>query len=176
MAMGSMKKRFRQFFAIYSGFSEILARISIVICYGLVSAVTIIVGLAVFYRYVLNSPLQWAEEIARYILIWLSLIAASVAVKERKHINLTTVIRRLPQPVSLVIEIILYGIIIGVIAIIARYSWEMVVTRSLRQFSPSMAISMLWAHSALPVGFALILLQSLFILLEDITLLLKENE
>jgi len=169
-----VKKIFLQFFKIYSGFSGIVAKISILFCYILLVSVTAVVGLAVFYRYILNDPLQWAEEIARYLLIWLSLIAASVAIKERKHINLTTVVRRLPKRISLIIEIILYLIIVVLITIIARYSWLMVVTRSVRQFSPSIAISMLWVHSALPVGFCLMLLQSLFILFEDIKILIRE--
>ncbi len=168
-----MKRIFLQFFEMYSGFSRIVAKVSIIFCYILLIAVTFIIGLAVFYRYVLNDPIQWAEEIARYLLIWLSLVAASVAIKERKHIHLTTVVRRLPERISLIIEIVLYLIIVVLITIITKYSWLMVVTRSVRQFSPSIAISMLWVHSALPVGFCLMILQSLFILFEDIKLLMK---
>ena len=110
--MKKIKTIFLRFFKIYAGFSGIVAKISIIFCYIFLVAVTLIIGLAVFYRYVLNNPLQWAEEIARYLLIWLSLVAASVAVKERKHINLTTVVRRLPQRMSLMIEIVLYAIIV----------------------------------------------------------------
>jgi TRAP-type C4-dicarboxylate transport system permease small subunit len=172
--MKKIKKIFLQFFKVYSSFSGIVAKISIIFCYIFLVAVTLIIGLAVFYRYVLNEPIQWAEEIARYLLIWLSLVAASVAVKERKHINLTTVVRRLPQRISLMIEIVLYVIIVFLLTIVAKYSWLMVVTRSVRQFSPSIAISMLWVHSALPVGFCLIIFQSLFILLEDINTLFGE--
>ncbi len=173
--MKKVKTIFLQFFKIYSGFSGIVAKVSIFFCYILLIAVTFIVGLAVFYRYVLNDPLQWAEEIARYLLIWLSLVAASVAIKERKHINLTTIVRHLPKRAFFTLEIILYIIIIVLITIVAKHSWLMVVTRSVRQFSPSMAISMLWVHSALPVGFCLIVVQSLFILLEDIKILIGEK-
>lgn len=172
--MKKVKNIFSQFFKIYSGFSGILAKISIFFCYIFLVAVILIIGLAVFYRYALNEPIQWAEEIARYLLIWLSLVAASVAVRERKHLNLTAVIRRLPERMSLMIEIVLYVIIVVLLTVVAKYSWLMVVNRSVRQFSPSIAISMLWVHSALPVGFFLIIFQSLFILLEDLNTLFGE--
>ena len=172
--MKKVKTIFLRFFKIYAGFSTIVANISIIFCYIFLVAVTLIVGLAVFYRYILNEPIQWAEEIARYLLIWLSLVAASVAVKERKHINLTTIVRRLPARISLIIEIVLYIIIVILLTVVAKYSWLMVITRSVRQFSPSIAISMLWVHSALPVGFCLIILQSLFILFEDLKTLFGE--
>ena len=83
-------------------------------------------------------------------------------------------VERIPQRISLTIEIVLYVIIVVLLVIVAKYSWLMVITRSVRQFSPSVAISMLWVHSALPVGFCLIIFQSLFILFEDIKTLFGE--
>ncbi|MCK5095565.1 MAG: TRAP transporter small permease, partial [Spirochaetes bacterium] len=105
-----------------------------------------------FYRYILNNPIHWSEEISRYILIWLTMVAASIAIKERSHIRLTAFVGRLPNFVSIIIEIVILLIIIGVIIVVTKYSWIMVVKNSARTYSPSIAISMLWPHTALPVG------------------------
>ena len=41
--------------------------------------------LQVLFRYVLQSPLPWSEEAARFALIWLSFLAAVVAANEGQH-------------------------------------------------------------------------------------------
>ncbi|MEJ2134846.1 MAG: TRAP transporter small permease subunit [Desulfofustis sp.] len=37
--------------------------------------------LQVFFRYVMNAPLYWSEEIARYAFVWLVFIGAAIAPK-----------------------------------------------------------------------------------------------
>jgi len=103
------------------------------------------------------------------------MVAASIAIKERSHIRLTAFVGRLPNFVSIIIEIVILLIIIGVIIIVTKYSWIMVVKNSARTYSPSIAISMLWPHTALPVGFSLIIFQSIFVLFENIKILLIEK-
>lgn len=171
-----MKGKCLRFFAIYAAFAHFLSLVSLIITYALLTSLLVIVLLAVLYRYVLNNPLQWAEETARYMLIWMTLVGASVAIKERKHVNLNSVVSRLPRKAALIIEILLYLSIILIIGIIAKRSFVMVITRSVRTLSPSLQISMVWAHSALPVGFVLMLVQSLYVLCEDIKLLIEGKQ
>lgn len=40
------------------------------------AAITLVILLQVFYRYVLNSPLSWPEEAARYVMVWMTFPAA----------------------------------------------------------------------------------------------------
>lgn len=173
--MEKIKKTYIKFFNVYSHIADIVKKISTIFCYVLLVSVTSIAGLAVFYRYILNNPIHWSEEISRYILIWLTMVAASIAIKERSHIRLTAFVGRLPNFVSIIIEIVILLIIIGVIIIVTKYSWIMVVKNSVRTYSPSIAISMLWPHTALPVGFSLIIFQSIFVLFENIKILLIEK-
>ncbi|NIS61884.1 MAG: TRAP transporter small permease subunit [Proteobacteria bacterium] len=173
--MATIRERYLGFFDIYSRLAGFLSRSSLIATYILLGLVTSVAVLAVFYRYVLNDPIQWAEEIARYILIWMTLIAASIAIKERKHVNLPSILIRLPKKIALLIEMTFYLIIIFIIGIIAHQSLIMVITRSVRVLSASLQISMVWAHAALPVGFGLILIQSLYILFEDIKMFIEEE-
>ncbi len=170
-----MKKTYIKIFSVYSRISDKVIKISTIFCYVLLVSVTSIAGLSVFCRYVLNNPIHWSEEISRYILIWLTMVAASIAIKERSHIRLTAFVGRLPNFISIIIEIVILLIIIGVLIIVTKYSWIMVVKNSSRTYSPSIAISMIWPHTALPVGFSLIIFQSLFVLFENIKTLLIEK-
>jgi TRAP-type C4-dicarboxylate transport system permease small subunit len=173
--MHRVKEFYFKFYHIYSRISEAVNKVCTIFCYGLLIFVTAEAGIAVFYRYVLNNPIMWAEEVARYTLIWLTMIAASIAIKGRSHISLTTVIRRLPKNASIVLDIVMIIIIIVIIYIITKYSLIMVVTKSVNTYSPSIAVSMVWSHTALPVGFGLTIFQSIFILFEDIKMLITEK-
>ena len=55
--------------------------------FGIISA-TFIVSLNVFMRYVWNMPLSWAEELARYIMIWAAFIGASLCVRDNVHVQM----------------------------------------------------------------------------------------
>lgn len=47
----------------------------------------IAVLLQVFFRYVLNLPLTWSEEAARYLNVWAVLLGAALAVKRSDHLR-----------------------------------------------------------------------------------------
>jgi TRAP-type C4-dicarboxylate transport system permease small subunit len=39
----------------------------------------------VIWRYVLNDPIYWSEELARYLFVWLTFLAAAMAFRDHKH-------------------------------------------------------------------------------------------
>jgi TRAP-type C4-dicarboxylate transport system permease small subunit len=45
----------------------------------------LVVALQVFFRYILNHSLFWSEELARFMLVWLSFLGASTAYKRGLH-------------------------------------------------------------------------------------------
>lgn len=46
---------------------------------GMGLAMALIVALQVFFRYVLNQSIFWSEEVARFLLVWLTFLGATVA-------------------------------------------------------------------------------------------------
>jgi TRAP-type C4-dicarboxylate transport system permease small subunit len=59
-------------------FSEILAAL-------LVGAVVVINLSQVFWRYLLNDPLEWSEEVMRYSMAWVMFIGSSAAILRSEH-------------------------------------------------------------------------------------------
>ena len=53
--------------------------------FGLGFAMAALVAVQVFFRYVLNHSLFWSEELARYFLVWLTFLGASVAYYRKVH-------------------------------------------------------------------------------------------
>ncbi len=52
---------------------------------GIGLAMVVVVAAQVFCRYVLNHSLFWSEELARYLLVWLTFLGATVAYHRRVH-------------------------------------------------------------------------------------------
>ena len=51
----------------------------------------------VVFRYALNSPLTWSEELARYLFIWCAFLGWIVASRRNSHLAMTFVVDRFPR-------------------------------------------------------------------------------
>ena len=60
---------------------------------ALFGAMVVVTTMGVFYRYVLNNALPWAEEADRYLFIWLSFVGASITMRHKAHIAVDLLLR-----------------------------------------------------------------------------------
>ena len=60
-------------------------------------SMTATVILQVFCRYALNHSLFWSEELARYLLVWLTFIGATVAYHRNMHPGVDVIFKRLQR-------------------------------------------------------------------------------
>ena len=83
------------------------------------SGILLCVLLQVFFRYVLNDPLTWSEELARYLFIWCAFLGWIIASRRKSHLAMTFVADKLPPQaqaaVSVAIELgtVLFAWILG---------------------------------------------------------------
>lgn len=87
--------------------------------FGLGFTMSIIVAVQVFFRYVLNHSLFWSEELARYLLVWLTFLGASVAYRRSIHPGIDIVYAHMPaalQRISAIlihlISMVMFGVMI----------------------------------------------------------------
>jgi hypothetical protein len=57
------------------------------ICVLCFATMTLVAILGVFFRYIMQSPFMWTEEVARYLLVWLGFTAISIALRQDRHIK-----------------------------------------------------------------------------------------
>ena len=67
--------------------------LEVVICCILIAIVLVTFGQVIF-RYVLESPLSWSDEGARFLLQWLAMLSAAYAFKTGSHFALTFIVDR----------------------------------------------------------------------------------
>jgi len=69
---------------------------------GLIMCMLLIMGFAqVVFRFVLEMPLAWAEELMTFLMIWVAYLGASAATNERKHIIVSMFVDLLPKRLRL---------------------------------------------------------------------------
>ena len=69
------------------------------VCVFLLVVLVLDVWLGVLVRYVIPLPLTFTEELARYLMIWMALLAVSSGIAHREHIGVEFVFGRLPATV-----------------------------------------------------------------------------
>ncbi|MEA1968133.1 MAG: TRAP transporter small permease [Thermodesulfobacteriota bacterium] len=87
--------------------------------FGLGFTMALIVAVQVFCRYVLNHSLFWSEELARYLLVWLTFLGASCAYYRKVnpgvdffYAKLSPLLRKLSSILTHVASMVLFFVMI----------------------------------------------------------------
>jgi len=121
----------------------------------------------VFTRFVINEQSRWTEEVAIYLLIWVSLLGASITYADNGHLGVDYLVhkwdpmtRKIGQGVVHVIVLLFssYGLLYGGFELVNE-------TRNAGQISPAIGISMAIVYSAVPISGALFVLFAIYSLL-----------
>ena len=119
-------------------------------------AIVLVNGVAIAFRYLLDAPLSWSEEVMRYTNIWLTFLGAASAFVRDEHMAISsplpTVLRPALRVLSLLVAISLS------LALIVLGTGAAV--DNLAQRSPSAGILMAIPYAALPLSGALILVSA----------------
>lgn len=146
--------------------SDIVDRVVGWVCAVIFGAMTLAVLIGVFYRYVLDLPLSWPEEVSRYLMIWGASLAISLGIKSDEHVGLTVLMDSLKHPAARTfLRAVSYLLVLVFQLIFFWYSLQMVKDAKYMQ-TLSLGITMILPYAAMPVAmvFALIQLVMVFIL------------
>ena len=126
------------------------------LAWGLLVVIVALVVLQVVARYVLRISLPWPEELARFLLIWLTFTGAVVGTWHHAHFRVDVLAERLPAPARRGLTLVLQLLTVGVLGLFVWQSIELARLTGFMQ-STAMELSMAWVYAALPVGGALML-------------------
>lgn len=84
----------------------------------------VVVFVQFFTRYVLNDSIAWTEEVARYLLVAVTFLGATIAVRKNTHIHVEFFYRYLPRPLSRGAASVVDAVRILFLAYFAYLSWK----------------------------------------------------
>ncbi len=131
------------------------------------TAMTVIILLQVFFRFVVYMPFPWSEEAARFLMIWMAMFGSVIAFRRGRHIGVRVLVERMPP--GFFDRYLAPLIQLSILAFLCTMGWQgwQFAMRSRFQISPALEMSMVYAYMAIPVGMAMMALDVAADLLQD---------
>ncbi|MDT8838787.1 TRAP transporter large permease subunit [Paraburkholderia fungorum] len=126
----------------------------------LVVAETVILLCGVIFRYGLDQPLIWSDELASILFSWLAMLGAVLALHRGAHMRLTAIVTRLPEKWRGWLEAVSALTVCTFVALIITPAIEHM-NLQMPVSTPALQLPDGWRCAALPVGAALMLLAAL---------------
>ncbi len=118
----------------------------------------------VFSRYVLNTSFSFTEELARFSLIWLSILGAAYLNAKREHLSMDFFYKKLPiDKQKKVLYLIEFCVLLFALVVMVIGGFNLVFTTlHLEQLSGTLRVPLGYIYAVLPVSGLLIVCFSLY--------------
>jgi len=107
---------------------------------------------SVFYRFILNKPFAWAEEVTLGLFIWLVFVGISSTMKRSGHIGIDYFVERMPKSLRIISKVIRAAVIYYVLIYVFVYLGYELTSQASSKLTPVLGISYQWIDAAVPVG------------------------
>lgn len=166
-----------KFLIVYEKILQVLTKLVGVIAGVLVLYCAFSIVWEVIARGLLNSPTEWVMEISTYCVLIAGFLGMGVAYAGKKHIHVDIFVSKMSPKTLTYVEVLtsLIGIFYSFIFMI--YSWDMaMLSLEMNNSAPTTLGTPLWIPQlSMPIGFAVLCLQIIRTLLEDI-IKIKNND
>ncbi|OHB59925.1 MAG: hypothetical protein A2167_00445 [Planctomycetes bacterium RBG_13_46_10] len=131
----------------------------------------------VFTRYVLGHQSPWTEELARMLLIWVSLLGASIGFIRRSHLGVDYFVGKLNQRWQTIGQLVVYLLVALFASLVLVYGGYRLVSSALFNGQPSAALKIQWGYVylAVPISGFFIVIFSIEMIAEIINTSLRKQ-
>ena len=159
------------FGALYRVYDRCITVLAVLLVGGTVA----IMGTQVFFRYVLNDSLIWAEEVCGYLLIWTTFLFLGRAFERGELVIVSAVLDRVGRVGGLICLLVGYGLAIAFLGMLVVYGYDFAVFNEITTVpaadfiwagiagkNQTADMSAYWIYLSLPIGCGLLLTHILF--------------
>lgn len=136
---------------------EILLKVEKAVGGALLLLLTVTIFIQVVFRFLIDLPLAWSEELSRYSFIWLTMIVAPICIRLKANIN-TGTLGALPAQTALIVELGGYVLTLAFAAVLLVWGTMLLDVVKLQR-SPAIGLPMHWVYVAIPIGAALMIVE-----------------
>lgn len=158
---------------ILTNLDAIITGSTLTICVFLVNA-------NVIMRYFLNNPIRWSEEIVTSLFVWTVFIGSAYAYRKHSHLGVDIVVNMIPGKakhyVRGAVRIMELLVLIMLTIISAQYVYHLIYTRTGALkivLTDMLRIPKWWTGIAVPAGFGLSVIYSVYFMIKDAIALLR---
>lgn len=127
-----------------------------------IMCVTILVNTLARITGLFIDKLTWAEEFARYLMIWMAFIGAALVMQEDGHYKMTAIVDALPGRTGKLVKTVSLIVLIAFMIILAKVGFDCCFKiAAMGQRSPTLKLPMWIPYAAIPAGMIMGILQTL---------------
>jgi TRAP-type C4-dicarboxylate transport system permease small subunit len=130
---------------------RIFVRINEALVVLLMMAMTSLVLLNVVTRYGFSFSVTWAEELSRFLMIWVTYLGAGLALRAGNHVAFEYIQSLLPRPARIAVRALIAVGILTFLALLTYYGWEFS-QLTMRQRSAVLGWPRGYIGLAIPIG------------------------
>lgn len=123
------------------------------VVFGGMAALAVVITLQIVSR-VLFTAVSWTEEMARFLLVWLTFLGATLALAEKRHIAVTLLTDRLPLALGRAAAIAGLAAMAAFLIALTWIGWRYMSMQSFQR-SASLQMPMMYVYAVIPVSGAL---------------------
>ena len=126
----------------------------------MLAAMTLLVGVQIAGRFVFSYSIFWSDELARFLLIWISFLGISIGARRAAHPGVDSLVRALPARWARAASTLAVLLSLAFFAVMVAHGGALVL-RTWPQYSTSLGIRMGIPYLAVPVAGLLMTLHAL---------------
>ena len=117
---------------------------------ALLIAITLLIAVAVVFRYGLGAPILYSYELASLLFVWLVFLSLAGGAAQAAHLGADVLTPYLEPAALRLLQICAHVLSLAVLAYISWYAW--ILTGRTRVEMPTIGLSMAWMYAAVPIG------------------------
>lgn len=177
-------------------FKRIVTNLDAVICGVTLTICVILVNANVIFRYFLNNPIKWTDEVVTSLFIWTVFMGSAYAHRKHAHLGVDIVVNlihgKTRKTIEFVMDIIQILILILLTYISAQYVCNLIWKRGIifqqvdgvlkyvgqikYTYTDTLRIPKWYTGVAVPLGFGLSLIYAIYFFLRDRLHLIKAKD
>ncbi|MDF1569486.1 MAG: TRAP transporter small permease [Spirochaetaceae bacterium] len=138
--------------------SAVIEKVYCAILIALTAAMFVTVTYNVFMRFVMNRSVGWADELSRFIFIWMSYLGTVLAFRNDEHVGIGFLVDRVKKPaLRRIIAVVQQLLILVVLVFLTWFGYQ--ASRTVMNVSPALSIPMSLIYFIVPIcGFLMVIL------------------
>jgi TRAP-type transport system small permease protein len=128
---------------------------------GMLAAMSVIIFANVGLRYLTNQSIEWAEEVARHLMIWMTFVGCGPVLRHGGHIAVENLQDLMPRRVAQAMRALIWLTLFLFFGFFLWFGLDYM-DRTQYQQTPATQISFAFVYAALPVGALMSLVHLLF--------------
>ena len=167
-------------------FNTFILRIGRQLAWVAIFLMVIVILLQVFFRYVLNNALPWPDELARFLMLWMTGFIAPSAYRWGGFVSIDMLPQFLPKLIENILMLFLLSLSLAILVIGFKLGLQHIKIGWIFESSSikipfqlfggkQQAIKLAWMYMSLPVGIFLLILVNIELILKKILLLFNKD-